>query len=242
MEVQPYREVMRGYTYFEEEDVLFAKITPSMENGKAAIARGLIDGLGFGSTEFHRLRPGDSIIPEWAYFFVRQSSFRREAATHFRGSVGQQRVPKEFLAQHLIPAPPRETQRRIVARIEGLFAELGAARHLHAALVHDAERLMDAVLAKSFHNPLEEMPQGWTAVSVSDICAKPQYGYTQSADESPVGPKFLRITDIQEGQVNWDTVPYCECSKEDIEKYELEPDDLVFARSGATTGKTFALV
>lgn len=150
MEIKPYREVMRGYTYFEEEDVLFAKITPSMENGKAAIARGLIDGLGFGSTEFHRLRPKEDVIPEWIYFFVRQKKFRREAAMHFRGSVGQQRVPKGFLAHHLIPVAPLNGQRRIVARIEGLFAELGAARRLHAALVHDEERLMDAALMEAF--------------------------------------------------------------------------------------------
>ncbi|HSH81768.1 MAG TPA: hypothetical protein VLA19_24855 [Herpetosiphonaceae bacterium] len=67
LQAKPFHEVRRGYTYFEEEDVLFAKITPSMQNGKSAIARNLIDGIGFGSTEFHVLRPQNNILPEWIH-------------------------------------------------------------------------------------------------------------------------------------------------------------------------------
>jgi type I restriction enzyme S subunit len=87
-EVRPYREVAKGYTYFEEGDVLFAKITPCMENGKSAIARGLIDGVGFGSTEFHVLRPSTVVCAEWLYLFIRQPTFRSVAARYFTGSVG----------------------------------------------------------------------------------------------------------------------------------------------------------
>src|SRR5690606_8025475 len=123
--VKPYREVSRGYTYFEEEDVLFAKITPSMENGKTAIARGLIGGFGFGTTEFHVLRPNRGILPDYLHYYIRRASFRQEAKQHFRGAVGQQRVPKDFLVTYPIPLPfldeperSLEEQRRIVARIE----------------------------------------------------------------------------------------------------------------------------
>lgn len=63
--------------------------------------------------------------------------------------------------------------------------------------------------------------------------------YTESAKESIVGPKFLRITDIQNGKVDWEKVPYCQCSNKDLEKYKLEKDDILFARTGATTGKTY---
>ena len=83
----------RGYTSFAEDDVLFAKITPCMENGKAAIARGLASRQGFGSTEFHVLRAKESVLPEWLYYFVRQERFRREARRSFTGTAGQQRVP-----------------------------------------------------------------------------------------------------------------------------------------------------
>lgn len=91
--------------YFEENDVLFAKITFCMENGKAVVARGLINGFGFGFTEFHVLRPTNRVLPEWIYYFVRREAFRQEAKTKFRGAVGQQRVPQDFLETHLIPVP-----------------------------------------------------------------------------------------------------------------------------------------
>jgi type I restriction enzyme S subunit len=116
-ETRPISEVSKGFTYFAEGDVIFAKITPCMQNGKSAIARGLTSGLGFGSTEFHVLRPSASVTPEWVHFLVRQKAFRNAAALHFRGSAGQQRVPAAFLEKYRIPVPPIEQQRGIVARI-----------------------------------------------------------------------------------------------------------------------------
>ena len=65
LEVRPLGKVRKGFIHFAEGDVLFAKITPCMENGKAAIARGLVNGIGFGSTEFHVLRPREGVLPEW---------------------------------------------------------------------------------------------------------------------------------------------------------------------------------
>src|SRR3990170_5271374 len=83
--------------------------------------------------------------------------------------------------------------------------------------------------------------EGWETTTVSEISEKPQYGYTQSANPEPVGPKFLRITDIQEGKVDWNSVPFCQCPSKEIQKYRLHTGDIVFARSGATTGKTFLI-
>lgn len=103
MEVRPYSEVMRGFTYFEEGDVLFAKITPSMQNGKCAVARRLEGGIGFGSTEFHVLRPGQRVMSDWIHRFLRRLTFRKNARTHFRGAVGQPRVPDEFVTASLVP-------------------------------------------------------------------------------------------------------------------------------------------
>lgn len=80
---------------------------------------------------------------------------------------------------------------------------------------------------------------GWVVKSVSELCDKPQYGYTASAMTEEVGPHLLRITDIQDGSVNWETVPYCACPKP--EKYILQKDDILFARTGATTGKSFLI-
>lgn len=120
------KEVRKGLTPFVDGDVLFAKITPCMENGKAAIAQGLRNGIGFGSTEFHILRPKELITPQWVFHFVRQESFRQDAKAHFAGTAGQLRVPASFLHSHPIPLPPLPTQQRIVARIEELFSQLDA--------------------------------------------------------------------------------------------------------------------
>jgi type I restriction enzyme S subunit len=113
-ESKPYIEVMRGYTPFKTGDVLFAKITPSMENGKAAVAGHLEGGVGFGSTEFHILRPSEHLLPDFLFHFIRQDWFRKQAAAAFTGSAGQQRVPTDFLARVKFPLPTLPEQRRIV--------------------------------------------------------------------------------------------------------------------------------
>ena len=78
--------------------------------------------------------------------------------------------------------------------------------------------------------------EDWTVKYINELCEKPQYGYTAAATTEQIGPHLLRITDIQNGSVNWETVPYCDCPKP--EKYLLQKDDILFARTGPT-GKSF---
>jgi len=85
------------------------------------------------------------------------------------------------------------------------------------------------------------IPQGWVWTTVGDISNSIQYGYTASATSTPCGAKFLRITDIQENSVNWDAVPYCQINETEKEKFLLREGDLVFARTGATVGKSFLI-
>ena len=84
-----------------------------------------------------------------------------------------------------------------------------------------------------------DLPEGWAQKTVLELCGKPQYGFTASAVSQPVGPKLLRITDIQNGRVDWSTVPYCRCTE--FDKYRLQKGDILFARTGATTGKSFLM-
>lgn len=107
-QVKPYVEVKKGFTPFEDGDVLFAKITPCMQNGKAAIVENLHGGIGFGSTEFHVLRVTHDVTAEYLYALVRLRGFRNQAMSAFTGSGGQQRVPADFLRQFLLPIPPRQ--------------------------------------------------------------------------------------------------------------------------------------
>ena len=121
-EIRTYDEVKTGFTYFAEKDVLFAKITPCMENGKGAVAEGLCNEIGFGSTEFHVLRPIKEVSnPYWLYAITSFEMFRREAARKMTGSAGQRRVPARFLEQYRVAAPPIDLQNQFatfVAQID----------------------------------------------------------------------------------------------------------------------------
>lgn len=96
----------KGYTRFKENDVLWAKITPCMQNGKSAIARSLKNGYGYGSTEFHVFRAYEGVMPEYIYCFLRSKVLRRAAMSYFTGSSGQQRVGKNFLEALTFPNIP----------------------------------------------------------------------------------------------------------------------------------------
>lgn len=145
--IRPYAEVAKGFTAFRDEDVIMAKITPCMENGKAAIARGLTNGLGFGSTEFHVLRSRGDVLPEFIHCFVRQEAFRTAAAMEMTGSVGQKRVPVEFIENAEVPLPPLPEQQRIVEAIERLRARVDAARDRLANVPAILKRFRQSVLA-----------------------------------------------------------------------------------------------
>jgi type I restriction enzyme S subunit len=126
-ETRPAGEVKKGFTAFLEGDVLFAKITPCMENGKVAVVPKLVNGFGFGSTEFHVLRPKPGIDAKYLYYYVSSQAFRGEAERHMTGAVGQRRVPTTYLKQCKIPVAPLDQQKRIVAEIEKQFSRLDEA-------------------------------------------------------------------------------------------------------------------
>lgn len=118
-ETKSYDEVKTGFTYFAEQDVLFAKITPCMENGKGAVAKGLCNGIGFGSTEFHVLRPIEGVSNSyWLYVVTAFKQFRMDAASNMTGSAGQRRVPASFLDAYKISVPPIELQKQFAAFVE----------------------------------------------------------------------------------------------------------------------------
>lgn len=128
LEAQPYRKVKRGYTHFEDGDVIFAKITPCMQNGKHAVVQGLIDGFGFGSTEFHVIRPSEQLVPEWIHLYLRRQETLDAALRTFAGTVGQQRVPASFLENLEVPLPTVEEQRCMASCVKEQLATVEAAR------------------------------------------------------------------------------------------------------------------
>ncbi|EGX6952349.1 N-6 DNA methylase [Aeromonas hydrophila] len=119
-QVRLLRDVREGaYTYFRDDDVLIAKVTPCFENGKAGLAKGLENGVGFGSSEFYVLRASERVLPEYLYYMVTSDRFHEAATSKMTGTGGLQRVPRAVLESFQIPLPPIEVQHKVVAEIEG---------------------------------------------------------------------------------------------------------------------------
>ena len=147
-------KVKKGYTKFQDEDVLFAKITPCMENGKGCIVHNLSHGIGFGSTEFHVLRCHKNVLPKFIYYFVIRRSFRAEAKNKMSGAVGQQRVPVEFLKEYTIALPSLPEQKAIVKKIETAFAFADKAQAAITNALEQAKQLKQSILKRAFEGKL----------------------------------------------------------------------------------------
>lgn len=144
---RPLADVRKGYTHFADGDVLFAKITPCMENGKGAVATGLKNGLGCGSTELHVIRPLGAVDAHYVYRFLQQESVRQDAAEKFTGSAGQLRVPSSFIAELELPLPPLAEQRRIVAKLEELLGKVSSSQQRLSRIPSLLKRFRQSVLA-----------------------------------------------------------------------------------------------
>jgi type I restriction enzyme S subunit len=140
-------DVRTGFTHYAEGDVLFAKITPCMENGKGAVARNLKNGLGFGTTELHVIRPFGGINPYYLYRFMQQASFRKAAEAAFTGSAGQSRVPVEFMRSCQIPLSPLVEQERIVTKLDILLSSVNISQQRLEKIPKLLARFRQSVLA-----------------------------------------------------------------------------------------------
>jgi len=146
-EIRKYREVKTGFTYFYENDVLFAKITPCMENGKGAIARGLKNHIGFGSTEFHVLRPKKGLSnSEWLYHLTTLPIFRTSAEKNMTGSAGQKRVPASFFDKFRVPLPPFSLQTKFADRI----TQIQTQKNLVKRAIEETQLLFDSLMSQYF--------------------------------------------------------------------------------------------
>ncbi len=152
-----FSEVKSGYTQFKSGDVLFAKITPCMENGKVAIVPDIDPPHGYGSTEFFVVRPdARSVEVRWVARYLAWRDFRRQAQHNMRGAAGQLRVPKTWFKQVELPVPPRPRQRAIVAKIEQLFSELDAGEAALKRAQRNLERYRASLLKAAVEGKLTE--------------------------------------------------------------------------------------
>jgi type I restriction enzyme S subunit len=150
-----WRDVKRGFTHFRNDDVIFAKITPCFENGKAAIVTGLPNAHGAGSTEFYVLRP--VIVPSpLLFYWVKTAAFLKTAEAHMTGTVGQKRVPKTIVESHPLPLPPLNEQKRIVAKLDAIMPRIDAAKERLEKIPAILKRFRQSVLTAAVTGKLTE--------------------------------------------------------------------------------------
>lgn len=179
--------------------------------------------------------PGKEVDSVFLYFILQHSVSQIKA---LGSGATFAEVSKSQLQSFLILLPPLPVQQRIAHMLTGQLAAVAEARAAAEVQLDAAQELPAAYLREVFES---DDVATWKQCRVQDLCATIDYGHTASADFGIEEPKFLRITDIQDGNVNWDTVPGCAIIPKDEHANRLDTGDIVFARTGATTGKSFLL-
>jgi type I restriction enzyme S subunit len=227
IETRPYAAVAKGFTPFRSRDVIFAKITPCMENGKAALVGDLPSDAGFGSTEFHVLRAGERILPELVHAWVRRPEFRAEAKAAFKGTAGQQRVAADFFNRTPIPVPPLAEQRRIV----DLLNRAAGIRRLREAALAKARETIPALFLSLFGDPAVN-PMGWHTVSLGEVIADgPKNGLYRPSSDYGSGTAILRIDSFDAGEIHdVGSLRRLRLDPVTMRQFALAPGDIVINR------------
>ncbi|MBR0261133.1 MAG: N-6 DNA methylase [Selenomonadaceae bacterium] len=180
---RPLGEVRKGgYKYFAEGDIIIAKITPCMENGKCAIARGLTNSIGFGSTEFHVFRcRQEKILTDYLFVFLNREDIRQAAQSNMTGSSGHRRVPENFYSKLMLPLPPLDLQKKIVDEFNDVAAQIAQA--------DDTIKSLDADIKTKFAALFED--KNFPIQKFSDVCK----------DDTAGGVKFQTSAYLKAGEV-----------------------------------------
>ncbi|MBI6910307.1 restriction endonuclease subunit S [Pseudomonas palleroniana] len=154
---RPWGDIKKAYTNFKDGDVIFAKVTPCFENGKAAFVEGLPNGIGAGSSEFFVLRPScDGVSAKYLLALVKSYDFLRNGAENMTGAVGLRRVPKQFVESYLVPVPPAAEQTRIAAKLDELLAQVDTLKARINSIPALLKRFRQSVLAAAVSGRLTE--------------------------------------------------------------------------------------
>ena len=176
------------------------------------------------------IRPNPKgILPVYTYHLFK---YLKSDFDLFATGSAQPQLPIRDLKEISFLLPPLPEQQAIANVLSSLDDKID--------LLHRQNKTLEAMAETLFRQWfVEEADRNCKIMRLSDIATNIQYGFTQSSTTEKVGPKFLRITDIQGGQVNWKTVPYCNATEREFIKYELKTGDIVIARTGASTGENF---
>lgn len=245
-------EVMQGYTYFRDGDVILAKITPCFENGKGAIVDGLNNGIGFGTTELYVLRGLGSVVARFLYYLTKSDDFRVPGIATMQGAAGQKRLREDYVANYSMGVPPLSEQRAIAAFLDRKTGEIDALiakkRELIARLQEQRSAIIshavtrglnpDAPMKDSGIEWLGEIPAHWEVVRVKSLVARIESGYSPDCIDSPAGESEWGV--LKAGCVNGGVFNPSENKTLPVEitpRYELEVGvgDVLMSRASGSS-------
>ncbi len=237
-DIRIYQDVKKGYTVFQENDVLFAKITPCMENRKGAVARGLMNGIGCGSSEFHVLRPNKEIATsEWIYYLTAWGWFRKEAEKHMTGSAGQRRVPKAYLENYVINIPSLSEQAKQVKVLSWLQQIIDDRKKELKYL----DELIKARFVEMFGNPVLN-DKGWEQRALGDITTKIGSGATPKGGKGAYqeeGITLIRSMNVHNGQFEYkDLAHISDEQAARLDNVTIEENDVLLNITGASVARS----
>ncbi len=230
-----FEDIQSGLTLFEKGDVLFAKITPCMENGKGAFVESLPTQYAFGSTEFHVLRPSHAVDGKFLYFYTLNSVFRAYAAENMSGAAGQKRVSSRFIKDTRLFLPPLPEQRRIAAYLDKTCAAIDAAIEKKQKQLEMLDELRRTKLHETFtHNK-------WPVERIKDAAMKIGSGVTPEGGASSYlddGIPLLRSQNVHFDGLRLDDVAFIsEETHAEMAGSQLKPCDVLLNITGASIGR-----
>lgn len=240
--LRPLDEVRKGFTYFERGDVLLAKITPCFENGKAAFLEHLQSDVGFGSTEFHVVRPNTEVLDgKYLFYMLWNGKLRHDGELNMTGSAGQRRVPAGFLERYRIPLPSLPTQRHIANVLEQADSLRRQALQMECRL----QELRRSVFLSSV-GPEAEGYGAWRVMGVSELASADK----NSMRTGPFGSALKHSEFVDSGvavigidnavldRFQWKERRYISEEKyKGLKKYQVFPGDVIVTIMG-TTGRS----
>lgn len=240
-------EVSSGYTYFRDGDVLVAKITPCFENGKGAVVRGLTNGIGFGTTELHVIRPGSGLHADFLAYLTFSLPFRGLGQVEMKGAAGQQRVPEDFIKDFPVPLPPLLEQRGIAAFLDRATAKIDALVVKKERLIELLQEKRTALITQAVTKGLDpnapmrdsgvewlgEIPAHWELAPVYaryEVTLGKMLDAKRITGEAP--GRYLRNVDVQWDAINTDDLPEMDFAPWERDRYLLRPGDLLVCEGG----------
>ena len=229
-ETRAYADVSKGYTSFASGDVLLAKITPCFENGKIAQAN-LTKRIGFGSTEFHVIRPSpDKLDARYTHHFLRLDRIRVAGERRMTASGGQRRVPEAYLAELPIPLPPLAEQRRIAEVLD----RAEALRAKRRAALAQLDSLTQSLFVDAFGDPLKN-PKHIKTAKLGSLCVRVTDGTHQPPKWSEEGHPFLFVSNIVSGEITFETEKFIsdETHADLTRRCPIELGDVLYSTVGS---------